>query len=345
MIRARNLKYLVKRSIYWGLFYSGALRAMSVLLKKIRKRHRAIILVYHRFAEERDGGYRLPHLEAKEFWRQMKHLKKWYEVIGMDDLADLLERRESPRRPSIAITIDDGYLNNYMIAYPILKKLGLPATIYLTTGFIGSRKAPWVDDLAEVLAAAGPGELFFPEVLGQERIDISTDRGKKMAGESLFKALLPLRLEDKARLLEGLRKKIGVGKDPGDKSERKMMNWEEVEDMSANGISFGAHTVSHGTLSRIEMAEARREILESKRAVEKRLGKKVRHFAVPNGKKEDFSAELARYCRDCDFETVVTTEAGSIKAGDDRYSLKRMLPPPPIYYFACETAREFFLNK
>ena len=137
---------------------------------------------------------------------------------------------------------------------------------------------------------------------------------------------------------------LGVNEPISDSTERKMLNWQEVIEMSGNNIYFGAHTLTHPTLSKMELASAMREINESKKEIEKRLGKKVTHFAIPNGKYEDFCEELKQYCKNIGLDTVASTESGLVCAQSDPYFLKRIIPPPPMHIFACELARYMFFK-
>ncbi len=120
---------------------------MGILfLKKVRKGNVAAILFYHRLSESSNNDYQLPHLDIQDFKKQMYNIKRWYRVITMDEFADKLDGRKNFASPSVFITIDNGYINNYTLAYPVLKALEVPATIYLTSGFIGTKTAPWLVD-------------------------------------------------------------------------------------------------------------------------------------------------------------------------------------------------------
>jgi len=337
-------KKVFKRALFLVVYYSGVLHLLILILTKLRKKHCAAILFYHRFLEDPFGFDQLPHLNIKDFKKQMCHIKRWYRVITMDELADKLAGRKYFVSPSIVITIDDGYLNNYTLAYPVLKALDLSATIYLTTGFIGTDKAPWVDGLMDVLSLTKEKELRSPELLGDETVDISTPKGKRKAMIKLFNVMLQLEHQRKMFALEKLSKILSVDEASKGNANRKMLNWNEVIEMRGNNISFGAHTVTHPTLSKMDLEEAEREIYESKMEIEARVGRKVRHFAVPNGKVEDFSDELKKYCKEIGLSTVVSTESGVVSDQSDPYFLKRINPPPPIYIFACELARYMFLR-
>jgi peptidoglycan/xylan/chitin deacetylase (PgdA/CDA1 family) len=344
-LRKAKLKQILKEALFFISYYSGALHLLIIVLKKIKKKHYAAILFYHRFSPGLPDVFQLPHLGIHEFKKGMNHIKKFYNVITMDELVDRLNMKKEFYWPSIVITIDDGYLNNYTLAYPILKELNLPATIYLTTGFIGTSNAPWVDDLMDILSLTKAKSLRFPELLGKEVVDISTPWRKMEVFIRFFETMTDLDHERKILAIEKLSKTIEEGEVCEGDAERKMLGWNEVVEMSKNNISFGAHTISHPTLSKMELQEAKQEIFGSKMEIEARIGSKVSHFAIPNGRVKDFNEDLKKYCKEIGFKTVVSTEPGSISLQSDPYFLKRINPPAPIYIFACEMARYMFLKK
>jgi len=106
----------------------------------------------------------------------------------------------------------------------------------------------------------------------------------------------------------------------------QMLRWDEVRKMANSGVTFGAHTVNHRVLSRIGEAEMRREILESKRAIENRLQKPVLHFAYPFGQPFDFNAQAKAVVKDSGFKTAVTTVWGLNEPSADPYELRRFTP-------------------
>lgn len=343
MFLKNRLRPIFKRAFFFAIYYVGILHLFIVVQTKLRKKHRTVILFYHRFHSETSDNYHLPYMDIRGFKREMRHIKRWYTVTTMDELAKRLAIQEDFTSPSIIITIDDGYLNNYNMAYPALKELDLPAMIYLTTGSIGTNNGLWVDDLRNILARTKGKSICVPEILGNEVLDILTPSQKGDAMLKLFHAMLHLEHQRKMLTMEKISQILGVNEVYKRNGERKMLNWDEVMEMSKNNISFGAHTVNHPTLSKMELREAKREIIESKIEIESRIGSKVWHFAIPNGKEEDFNEELKRYCKEIGLKTVASTEPGVVSTQSDPYFLKRINPPLPIYIFACEIARYIFL--
>jgi peptidoglycan/xylan/chitin deacetylase (PgdA/CDA1 family) len=339
------VKRFLKRVIYFLIYYSGALNALILVFSRLKKQHCTAILFYHRFSENSYGDCELPHLKIGEFEKQVRHVKKCYKIITMDELADRLALNKKNESPCVAITIDDGYLNSYKLAYPVLKRLNLPATIYLAAAFIGTTNSTWVDELMDIFLLSKNKFISFQKVFGEEVMDLSNQKGKIETFRRFFKRMLYVEHEKKESLLQELAKILGVEEESRNQSERKMLNWDEVVEMSRDNISFGAHTMIHPTLSKMETAEAKREILESKNDIETKLGGKAKHFAIPNGKLADFSEELKQYCKEIGFVTVASTEPGVVCSGSDPYFLNRISPRPPIYSFACELARYMFFNR
>jgi peptidoglycan/xylan/chitin deacetylase (PgdA/CDA1 family) len=105
-----------------------------------------------------------------------------------------------------------------------------------------------------------------------------------------------------------------------------MLSWEDIRQMARNGITFGAHTVTHPALSRIDRTRLQDEIVGSKKTVEARLQLPVRHFAYPFGQPEDYSAESKQLVQETGFESAVTTIWGFNSPDQDRFELKRFCP-------------------
>jgi len=307
--------------------------------------HRAVILFYHRFKEGGRVERLLPSLDIKGFKKQVTHLKRLYKFISMDELTDSIKNGKAFELPCVALTIDDGYLDNYLLAYPILRQHGIPCLIYLTAGLIGSKNGLWIDDVELGLMHARVKSFYFKELLEDDVIDISTIQAKKKVEKILFSKMLKFENTEREDLIQKLFDILDVDRLVIESRERKMLNWEEIREMLENGVSFGAHTLSHPYLPAMPLEVAKHEIEKSKEIVEKRLGKPVKHFAIPNGKPEDFTNDLREFCEEIGFDTIVTTESGVVDSTSNRFSLKRVLPPPPLYYFACEIAKYLFFSK
>ena len=100
-------------------------------------RYTVPILTYHNIGYEKVGHV----VSSDNFSRQMEYIKKnGYEVITLDELVNSIKSKKNLKRNKVVITIDDGYQDNFEYAYPVLKKFGFPATIFLVTDAIGNKK-------------------------------------------------------------------------------------------------------------------------------------------------------------------------------------------------------------
>jgi len=124
-------------------------------------------------------------------------------------------------------------------------------------------------------------------------------------------------------------------------SQLKMLNWQQIREMSNYGISFQPHTMTHPILSKVPLDKAKEEIRLSKEFIESNLSREVKHFAFPNGRKEDFSEELKQYCREIGFSSVSTAVYGNNATGADTYALKRLSPGKNMPIFAVDLIRGF----
>ncbi len=101
---------------------------------------KALVICYHCIKDEA-----WPHLrptKIADFEKQMQYLSKAYNPISLERMAQHIQNGTSLPSKAIAVTFDDGYQDNYENAYPILKKYNIPATFFLTTGFIGTGEIP-----------------------------------------------------------------------------------------------------------------------------------------------------------------------------------------------------------
>ena len=347
----RRKQWIIKKAkgvIWFCIFYLGILHFVMFFYKKAKRNHDGAILVYHKIVKKGSNNYLYKnsstHHDVREFENEMEFISKWFNVVSMDELTDHIKKKLPFSKPTLAITFDDGYRDNYTIAFPILKKYGLPATIYLTAGLIGTCNKPWVDEIQYALLNTKEKSFLFPELLGDEVVDISSMEKKRIINIKIVGYLKRIKNKKRLQLIEDFFKILKVKKNEDKYKERDMLNWEEVEEMASYGITLGAHTVSHPILTEISLDVAKQEIIQSKHIIEKKLGFKVKHFAIPNGGVYDFSEDLKKFCIQSEFETIVTTEYGYVDNTSDSHFLRRFMPDTPIWFFACEVAKLFLFS-
>jgi peptidoglycan/xylan/chitin deacetylase (PgdA/CDA1 family) len=246
--------------------------------------------MYHRVIGEkydsRDPSQAGLAVEQDSFDRQMEYLKRHYDVIPLERLVRCLRGEGRLPDKALAITFDDGWRDNYDFAFPVLSRHKLPATIYLSSSHIGGTDLLWFHEVGMMLKQSLIDPIGLAEI--ERNVDeISGPREKPMLsgkpeGTELIEKLKRLKPTDRERIVDQMRKKIGSGVQSGE-DRRWMLDWDEVKQMSACGISFGSHGVTHTVMTELEAAEVRAELIESKELLEKHLGSAVRSFAYPNG--------------------------------------------------------------
>ena len=291
-------------------------RLGSVPVPRIRRKRHAsyFVLVYHRVDDGRDGF--LGAIPTNQFAAQMELLVRTFRVLPLPELVERAAHDEVPPG-AVAITFDDGYRDNYTNAWPVLRRLGLPATIFLATGPIDTRAPLWHDRVFFLFGAvrsAGPRPA--DRMAATEEVLIA---GRPLG--STLEHLRTLRSDERDRVIDGLYASARV--DPGSMPEAPMLDWGAIAEMAAAGITFGAHTVTHPVLSRIPLSEAVSEISASRERIETKLGIPVRAFAYPNGRRGDFDASVKQALKDAGFQSAVTTICGANDASTDPFELRR----------------------
>jgi peptidoglycan/xylan/chitin deacetylase (PgdA/CDA1 family) len=259
---------------------------------------------------------------AETFRRQMELVREHYEALPLAEAVAVLRGERIAARPALAITFDDGYRDFYEQAWPTLRELGLPATVFIPTAYIGAKRSLAHDRLYWLVtqAYARGFSLRVPLVKG------GLDPGTVTAscdGSDPFEcsdrlARLPLALRE--RMVRCLEDFWSVEQEewPNDCS---LLDWETILELAGAGVSFGAHTDNHVVLTCEEESVAEREIQRSKQILEERLGQPVRHFAYPTG---GYNAAIKSMLARAGFEAAVTTERRINRRGDDLLALGRI---------------------
>lgn len=243
----RALKYRIAwyigAVISFIMYFSGIEPFYKFIRKIVLRRFIAAVLVYHRIDDKNDT----PDItvSSKKFKNQMLYLKKNFNIFSLDELIDMYKNNRQLKGDVVAITFDDGYKDNYINAYPVLKKYDIPATIFLVTSLIDN--------------------------------------------------------------------------DP------LMLNSSDIINMQKGNITFGAHTLSHKSLSEVGYETAISEVKGSKLELEKILRQKVRYFAYPFGKVgQDFNSETTAIVKETGFRAAFSTNNGFINKQSDIYALERI---------------------
>jgi peptidoglycan/xylan/chitin deacetylase (PgdA/CDA1 family) len=280
--------------------------------------NRLCVVNYHRILTAPD-----PMLDSEpdlaSFRWQMALLARCFNVLPLVDALAALDAGRLPPR-ALCITFDDGYRSVHDLALPILQEFGLPATVFVTSGYIDGRNM-WNDHIIEAVQDLPAGRLDLRDLgLGNYSLNSLAERKASLA--ELTEASKYLPPPARLALVDRLESLVG-----GHESDGLMLSAEMVLNLDRYGIEIGAHTVSHPILTSLDDDSARREIVGSKEALEAVLGKPVRLFAYPNGKPgQDYQAEHVAMVKQLGFEAAVSTSWGAARPGSDLFQLPRFTP-------------------
>jgi len=265
---------------------------------------KTLILMYHRvipsgrvpLAFVQPGMY----VTANTFERHVRYLADRFECVTFREWLSLSDSgRWSDSTRYCIVTFDDGWLDTYEHAYPLLRRYGVPATIFLPTGLVGSTEAFWPDRLGDLLQWRGLGT--------PHDWNASIERAKELGDQ------------ERETLIERLAADVG---DHGPVS-RRLVNWQEVREMSRHGMAFGSHSITHANLTRLEPAALERELRGSLETLRAHDGVNwVPVLAYPNG---DHTDDVAAAARSAGYRAAVTTRGG-VEAPrlSDPFRLKRI---------------------
>jgi CelD/BcsL family acetyltransferase involved in cellulose biosynthesis/peptidoglycan/xylan/chitin deacetylase (PgdA/CDA1 family) len=286
-----------------------------------RRQHPTVrILYYHRINDDRDPFF--PATPVAQLERELRIVSRQYRIVS---LAEAVRRLTDggPPGPVVVITFDDGYEDNYRVAYPILRKYGIPATIFLATGSIDSGEPLWFERLALALKKCKCASVELGLAVPR-RFPLRNDAERLRANDEIYTFLRQLPDADRRRYLDEILHEL----DGLDASERngKMLNWDQIRFLKANGIGFGGHTVTHPFVSKLELECASWEASECKRRIEAETQEAVEFFAYPSGREVDFSEWNKQVIQNAGYRAAVSTLWGVNDPATDRLQLRRGQP-------------------
>lgn len=261
-----------------------------------RMQRMPLVLSYHRVVENfhRSSAHSIsPMLVSTEkFEAQLDWIGQHYDFVSLDEVAQLLESGENPRRPIASVTFDDGYGDSYYHAFPILKRKGIPMAVFVVTDLVSTTGMQVHDELHLLLATAfkqwkQPAQLLYTlaDQAGIEPVINARICSELAAFRRTRLCLELLQHSQIARLLELLRVNVRVTADT--LAEFHALSWEMLEHMAANGVTIGSHTKSHKLLVNESWETIVEEARGSRAELERRLNSRIDHFAYPDGRFND----------------------------------------------------------
>jgi peptidoglycan/xylan/chitin deacetylase (PgdA/CDA1 family) len=314
-----------------ALFHSGALRVLQAVSRRYELKPRNgggllvsrrsgypkfVVLCYHRVGM---GGIPLfSELSPELFEAQMHYVRERYRVVSLDELCEEMEK-PSEKEDAVAITFDDGYRDLYTHALPTLRKYEIPATIYLPVASIETGQVPWYDRI-----------FLAVQVFPKHKLEIVLDRLRSFrlgsfqsrlnAAAEIIQYLRTLPDEHRKDFCGALETQVKL---PQEELEDRMLTWDQIRSMRREGITFGSHTMTHPAIRQLTRTQLERELGESKKVLEERIGKPAVHFAFPFGKPADNGTAALSLLGHYGYRSATTTVEGANESGDSIYELRR----------------------
>ena len=247
---------------------------------RMLNKKRLLIIAYHSICHSDDGPPLFTHLPVDVFERQLQFFKKHYNVISLNELIVCLKEKQAFPERAVLFTFDDGFMNNYKYAFPLLKKYNLPAAIFLTVDYIGTEKLLWFDELYLLTKQALESDSGVIEnIFGRNGLPDNITELYPFLSEKLKR----LTYEECQNKISSFRSRIDPDFDLVGKKFR-LLDWDQVHEMKDSGlIEFGVHTATHRILSELPTDEWEREIVDPKAKLSKILDCEISSFCYPNG--------------------------------------------------------------
>lgn len=258
------------------------------------------VLTYHRVSEpglSRQLDPRLISATPSVFRQQMRHLAQHYRVLSVEEVLQAVRCRERLPARAVLITFDDAYRDFGEIAWPVLRRYKLPVTLFVPTAYPENRRLCfWWDRLHRAIQGAGRPELTisagsFP-LQDEQRLSDSRKRLSKLIKELPHRQALAL--------LEEICQQSGADQ----QCDNHVHSWEELRQLSSEGVTLAAHTRTHPILTRLPAQDLAGEIGGSQQDLQRRIGKALPVFSYPDG---GYDRQVMQVVEEQGFEMAFTT--------------------------------------
>lgn len=312
----------LKRTLLRGLTAKPAARAVARFNRDV-----ATVFMLHRFSREARSDFTAVELlrRSLRFFRD-----EGIEVVTLQTLFRRLGTSAPGRM--VVLTVDDGYADFHDLAAPVLAEHGVPATVFLTTGFLDGTLWQWWDRVEWSFGHSVRDRCAISlggQTLALEWVDA---KSRGIAVGTLVQALKAVSDDERVSALERLFDALAVSPPAAAPEAYRAMDWEQVRALQARGIEFSPHTVTHPILSRTSAARARQEIAESTARCTAELGHRPTTFCYPDGTDQAYSQREVELAREVGFECAVVANPGyvSLRGTDDPFRLRRFSFPEQL---------------
>lgn len=291
--------------------------------------HMYPILAYHGVTSSSSEGienFSRKHIDTDEFEKQISFMRENMNPIGLREMADALSMGRSLPQGSVAVTFDDSYKNIHDVAFPILKRYDMPATFFISTGFIGTNRRFWTDRIEHIVNLAKIND-FNIVFNGQDKYFDLSSRENRVGAVIEIKGLLKkIPSGDRTLVIEKLREKLDVNDNGDAVSNYKNLSWEDISRLDDPPLyEVGGHTENHEILSYLDEKSLNSEIFNCIRDLKEHLKHSIDLFSYPEGQAEHFNDLTISVLKKYGIRVCPTAIYGFNSLNTDPFYLKRIM--------------------
>ncbi len=296
---------------------------------RVCAKRKLTVLCYHGVVPDeclRDPGLYGNAMGLSAFTLQMSLLARFYHAMSPSDLKKW--RTESYRwsRNPVLITFDDGYRNNLTHAAPVLERFGIPAIIFISTGYIGASKVIWPDEVYLRILNWPKRVLPLPDGRLETHLPGELRKRRKLA--SAVRELCKRFPDEQVR--EYLMRLREYKLPPQAEDAFAFLSWDEVRTLSRRGFEIGSHTVDHPILTQVCAERLTFELTQSKRTIEQEIGRECWCFSYPNGGTLDLSPKVIEAICSAGYSTAFTVQGSLASSQDNPLLMDRVYLPAAV---------------
>lgn len=284
---------------------------MKNVIEKVKKRIYKLttpvvgeILMLHRVVTQRSvlADNRLMEITPERLEELiLKYQKLNYDFISLDDLYQRHKNGRIKDKKFVCFTFDDGYVDNYEIAYPIFKKYNCPFAIYITTDFPDGRALLWWYVLEDILlnnneVTLGDGSFYI----------CNTIESKNLTFRQIREKIFSLQNDNMDQVLFYLFQNYQFSFP--DMVKNQALSWSQINELSESGLcTIASHSVSHAAFDRLSPGQIEYELMHSKQLLESHINKQVNHFAYPYGR---YNNNTLKIVENAGYQTALLANGG-----------------------------------
>jgi len=278
------------------------------LLEAMPRQRVLTILNYHRVGNADETSYDPGTFSctAEQFDLQVDYLKRRYQIATLEQVLEICDGA-SLSEPTVLITLDDGYIDSYRIAFPILHRHAVQGVFFLPTAFVGTGRLPWWDVIAYIVKRSRKMRicLDYPEPMW---FDLGLHGMDKCIMRILEMYKQPS-MQDHNRFIDELENACDSVRPLSD-AERCFLSWDEARQMQQGGMRFGSHTHTHGVLGKMPAERQREEVSVSREILQHELRGSIDTLAYPVGRRNSFASSTIEMLRRAGYRAAFSFYGG-----------------------------------